>query len=89
MYIGYGRLCVCLSLGAFAHYCTDPDVTCGNGIGMPSTIGVPSSCTLWGRFAIGAQVSLLLQHSAEREISASASTRSVPGYVFIHGTFYV
>jgi len=25
MYIGLGRLCVCLSLGAFPHYCTDPD----------------------------------------------------------------
>jgi len=31
MYIGHGPLCVCLSvclsLGAFLHYCTDPDVT--------------------------------------------------------------
>jgi len=33
MYIGHGRLCVCvsiyLSLAAFPHYCTDPDVTLG------------------------------------------------------------
>ena len=33
MYIGHGRLCfcmsVCLSLAAFPHYCTDPDVTWG------------------------------------------------------------
>jgi len=26
-------LCVCLSLAAFPHYCTDPDVTWGNGRG--------------------------------------------------------
>ena len=39
MYIGHGRLCVCvsacvsisLSLAAFPHYCTDQDATCGNG----------------------------------------------------------
>jgi len=28
MYVGHGRLCVCLSLATFPHYCTDPDVTC-------------------------------------------------------------
>jgi len=27
MYIGHSRLCVCLSLAAFPHYCVDPDVT--------------------------------------------------------------
>jgi len=32
-----------------------------------------------GGFAIGAQVSLLWQHSAEREMSASACTCSMPG----------
>jgi len=31
MYIGHGRICVCLSLAAFPHYCTDPDVRWGNG----------------------------------------------------------
>ena len=41
--------------------------------------GVPSSCALLGRFVIGAQVSLLWQHSAEREMSASACSRSMPG----------
>jgi len=41
-------------------------------------IGVPSSCALFGGFAIGARVSLLSQHSAEREMSASACTRSMP-----------
>jgi len=57
---GHGRLCVCvfvcvsvcLSLAAFPHYCTDPDVTWG-------MVGVPSSCALLGGFAIGARVSLL------------------------------
>jgi len=31
MYIGHGRLCVCvcLSLAEFPYYCTDPDVTWG------------------------------------------------------------
>jgi len=38
MYIGLGRLsaclCVCLlSLAAFPHYCTDPDLTWENGRG--------------------------------------------------------
>jgi len=57
------RVCVsvcvpaCLSLATFPHYCTDPDVTCGNTRGAPS-------CAPLGRFAIGAPVSLLWQHSA-------------------------
>jgi len=34
--------------------------------------GVPYSCALLRGFAIGARVSLLWQHSAEREMSASA-----------------
>jgi len=33
VYNSHGRLCVCLSLAAFPHYCTDPDVTWGNGRG--------------------------------------------------------
>jgi len=33
MYIGQTRLCDCLSLAAFPHYFTDPDVTWGNGRG--------------------------------------------------------
>jgi len=37
MYIGHGRLCVCLSLTEFPHYCTDPDLIWG-------IVGVPSSC---------------------------------------------
>jgi len=34
--------------------------------------GVLFSCALLGGFAIGARVSLLCQHSAEREMSATA-----------------
>jgi len=69
MYIGHGRLCP--SLTAFPHYCTDPNITWG-------MVGVPSSCALLGGFAICARISLLRQQSAEREMSASACTRSVP-----------
>ena len=43
-------------------------------------VGVPSSCALLGEFATGARVSLLWKHIAKREMSASASTRSMPGY---------
>jgi len=42
MYIGHGHLCmclsVCLSLGAFAHNCTDPDVGSENGRGCPLVV---------------------------------------------------
>jgi len=58
-------VCLSLSLAAFPHYCTDPDVTWG-------MTGVASSCALLGGFAIGARVSLLRQHSDERETLASA-----------------
>ena len=35
MYSGHGHLCVSLSLASCPHYCTDPDVTWGNGRGAP------------------------------------------------------
>ena len=65
-------LSVCLYLAVFPHYCTDRDVTLG-------MVGAPSSCALLGRFAISARVLLLRQHSAEREMSPSACSRSMPG----------
>jgi len=74
--IGHAHLCICLSLVAFPHYCTDPDVTWGNGT------GVPSSCALLGGCAIGAWVSLLWQHSAEREMSASVVLALCLVYLF-------
>jgi len=63
-------ICVCLSLTAFPHYCTDLDVTWGNG-----------SCALLGRFAVGARVSLLWEHSAKCNMSASACTRSMHAWL--------
>jgi len=38
MYIGHARLCVCLSLAAFSYYCTEPDVTWGNGRRCPLVV---------------------------------------------------
>jgi len=38
MYIDHARLCVCPSLAAFPHYCTDLDVTCGNSRGCPLVV---------------------------------------------------
>jgi len=52
MHIGHGRLCVCVSLAAFPHYCMDPDVSWG-------IVGVPFSCAVFGGSGIGARVSLL------------------------------
>jgi len=41
---------------------------------------MPSSCALLGGFTIGARLSLLWQHSSEREMSASACSRSMSGW---------
>jgi len=38
MYIGFGRLCVSLSLATFPHYCTHPDVTWGDGRRCPVVV---------------------------------------------------
>ena len=46
---------------------------------------MPCSCALLGRFAIGARVSLLRQHSAEHKMSASACTRGMRG--LLEGSF--
>jgi len=71
------RVCVmsvCLPvLAAFPQYCTDPDISWG-------MVWVPCSCALLGALAIGTWISLLWQHSAEREMSPSACSRSMPGY---------
>jgi len=65
---------VCLSVGrrtpTLLH---GQDATYRNGRG----------CPLLGGFAIGARVSLLRQHSTEREISASACTRSCAWLVIL------
>jgi len=73
MYIGHGRLCVSLSFAAFPHYCTDPDVTWENARGCPLVMNYwADSQSVHGFVA-------MTTHSAEREIPASACTRSMPG----------
>jgi len=73
----YVCMSVCLSFAAFPYYCTDPDVTSGNGAGL----WVPSSCALLGGFAIGAWPAFLWQHSVEHKMSVNDCTRSTPVYV--------
>ena len=68
IYIGHSRL----SLAAFPHYCTDPDVRWGN------VRGVPSSCALFGGSVHGFR---RYDNSAEREMSASACTPSMPVFL--------
>jgi len=69
-------LSVCLSLAAFLHYCTDPDVTSERMVR-----GAPS-CVLLGRFAIGARVSLLWQHTRlMRNVGEDGCSRSMSGSV--------
>ena len=71
MYCGHpSPASVCLSAAAFLHYCTDPDVTWG-------WQGMPPSCAILGRFAIGAQVALLQQNNANTKCQrVHACTRS-------------
>jgi len=53
IYIGYGRLCVCVAPSLLSHTTARIQMYVG---GM---VGVPSSCALLGGFAISARVSLL------------------------------
>ena len=90
MYIGHGRLRVCLYLAAFPHYCTDLDVTRGT-VGVPLVVHYLEDlqsvhafrcydnidvCKLIALYTTNA-------YSAEREMSASACTRSMTGRIFI------
>jgi len=54
MYIGHTCLSVCmsvcLSMATFRHYCTDPDVTCGNGRGYPLVVHCWADLQLVHRF---------------------------------------
>ena len=61
---------VCLSLAAFPHYCTDLDVTWGNGSGCSLVVQCWADLQSVHGFH--------WQYSAEREMSASACTRSMP-----------
>jgi len=68
------RVCVCLSTTACPHYCMDPDVTWRNGRGCPLVVDAGRICNrCMGCVATATQ--------REREMSASACTRSMPGYM--------
>ena len=69
MYTGHARLCVCPSPHlAFPHYCTDPDVTWGNGRGCCLVV------YCWADLE-----SLHGLHCDNNMASASACTRCMPG----------
>ena len=78
MYIGRARLSVyvsaCLSVpGRMPTLLHGPDVTLGNGRGAPWLF-------TFGRFAVGARVSLIWQHRHQvRNVSEDASTRCTAG----------
>jgi len=71
MYSGHGRLCVCLSLAAFPYYCTDPDVT-WEWQGYPVVVHY-----YWADLESENGFRSYDNNSAEREMSASACTRSL------------
>jgi len=79
MYSGHRRPCVCLCVCVSVPRCI-PTLLHGPGCNAGEWWDVRSSCALLGGFAIGAQVALLSQHSAEREMSASACSRWMPGF---------
>jgi len=82
MYIGHGRLFVCLSLSAFPHYCSDPDVTCWNSRGCPLVYDNTHICKLIALYTANV-------YSAEREMSARACTCSMPGLLLSVKTLMV
>ena len=71
MYIGHARpclcLCVCLSV-CLSVPRRIPTLLHRRGCNLGGMVGMPPSCALLGGFAVGARVSLLSQHSAEREM---------------------
>jgi len=75
MYIAHTRLCVCPS--PHSH------TTAWTKMWLGGMVVVPSSHALLGRFAIGAQLLLLWQQSAERKMSLSACTHSMPGLMLL------
>jgi len=82
---GHGRLCVCLFLAAFPHYCTDPDVTWGNGSGCPLALRYWADLQLVHGFRCYDNIHIFKlialytanAYSTELEMSASACTRSI------------
>ena len=84
MNIGHRRLCVCVFM-CLSAVCPWPQcrTNARTRMFLGGMVWVPSSCALFGGFAIGARISLLWQHSTEREMLASACTRSMPGLYFV------
>jgi len=71
-------MCVCLSAAAFLHYCTDPDGTWRNGRGALVVY-------YWADWQ--SAHGFRCYDKPEREMSASACTRSIPGYCFTVQSF--
>jgi len=90
MYIGYNRLCVCvsvcLSLAASPHYCTDPDVTWGMvGGALHAVVHYWADLQSVHGFRCYdnihvCKVIALYTANSEREMSASACTGCMAGY---------
>jgi len=76
---------VCLFLAAFPHYCTDPDVTWGNGSGCPLALRYWADLQLVHGFRCYDNIHIFKHialytanaYSTELEMSASACTRSI------------
>ena len=71
--MGHDRLCVCLSLAAFLHYCMDPDVSWGNGMGHPLVVYCSADLQSVHGFRC-------YDNSTEREMSTGACIRSMLGW---------
>jgi len=76
MYSGHShaRVRVSVARRIFPHDCTDPDVTWRNGRGCPLVVDYWADLQSVHGFRC-------YDNSAEREMSASACTRSMPGFV--------
>ena len=84
IYLYWSRPPVCLSVPRRI-----PTLLHGPGCNFGKWYGVPASCALLCGFAIGARVSLLLQHSAERQMSASVVLALCPVYIYTHIYIYI
>jgi len=95
MYSGHVRLCVCLSLATLPHYCTDPDITWGNGMGFTLVVHYLADLLSMHGFRcydnthICKFIALYTAnaYSAEREMSARVCTRSIAGCLVFQRCF--
>jgi len=77
-YSGHARLCVCVCVSVPRHM---PTLLHGPGCNLGNGRSAPLVVHYWADLQSGARVWLLCQYNAEREMSASACTRSMPSYV--------